>query len=182
MFSATKTSFSLNMAPSNPPLKWKSSRLCWNRSCCADSKKMWKRRSPSRKKPSWRWNSPILKRNGTVLSWRRTLVSYAKGLKVSSKEGEGAIVALTFFILPLLLANKEMPHLRNIMMQLRKCCIHPYLLEGAEEVIVSECNAQSPQDQFNCLVQSSGKLVKIYRHLKVNRSLTVCVCFLGAYW
>jgi SNF2 family DNA or RNA helicase len=57
------------------------------------------------------------------------------------------------------LANKEMPHLRNIMMQLRKCCIHPYLLEGAEEVIVSDSHATSYQDQFNCLVQSSGKLV-----------------------
>lgn len=52
-----------------------------------------------------------------------------------------------------------MPHLRNIMMQLRKCCIHPYLLEGAEEVIVSDSHATSYQDQFNCLVQSSGKLV-----------------------
>ncbi|KAI8331840.1 SNF2 family N-terminal domain-containing protein [Chlamydoabsidia padenii] len=62
--------------------------------------------------------------------------------------------------------NKEMPHLRNIMMQLRKCCIHPYLLEGAEEVIVSECNALSAQDQFNCLVQSSGKLVLIDKLLK----------------
>ncbi|ORZ14695.1 SNF2 family N-terminal domain-domain-containing protein [Absidia repens] len=62
--------------------------------------------------------------------------------------------------------NKEMPHLRNIMMQLRKCCIHPYLLEGAEEVIVSECNAQTPQDQFSCLVNSSGKLVLIDKLLK----------------
>ncbi|KAI8079886.1 SNF2 family N-terminal domain-containing protein [Halteromyces radiatus] len=62
--------------------------------------------------------------------------------------------------------NKEMPHLRNIMMQLRKCCIHPYLLDGAEEVIVSECNAKTPQDQFTCLVQSSGKLVLIDKLLK----------------
>lgn len=52
-----------------------------------------------------------------------------------------------------------MPQLRNIMMQLRKCCIHPYLLEGAEEVILSECHADGPREQFNCLVQSSGKLV-----------------------
>lgn len=59
----------------------------------------------------------------------------------------------------MILANKEMPQLRNIMMQLRKCCIHPYLLEGAEEVILSECHADGPREQFNCLVQSSGKLV-----------------------
>ncbi|KAI8883742.1 hypothetical protein K501DRAFT_86912 [Backusella circina FSU 941] len=63
-------------------------------------------------------------------------------------------------------SNKEMPHLRNIMMQLRKCCIHPYLLEGAEEVIVSECNARNFQEQFNCLVQSSGKLVLIDKLLR----------------
>ncbi|KAI9318061.1 P-loop containing nucleoside triphosphate hydrolase protein [Dichotomocladium elegans] len=62
--------------------------------------------------------------------------------------------------------NKEMPHLRNIMMQLRKCCIHPYLLEGAEEVILSECHANGPREQFNCLVQSSGKLVLIDKLLK----------------
>ncbi|KAI9278311.1 SNF2 family N-terminal domain-containing protein [Phascolomyces articulosus] len=62
--------------------------------------------------------------------------------------------------------NKEMPHLRNIMMQLRKCCIHPYLLEGAEEVILSECHATGPREQFNCLVQSSGKLVLIDKLLK----------------
>ncbi|KAI9015336.1 SNF2 family N-terminal domain-containing protein [Phycomyces nitens] len=62
--------------------------------------------------------------------------------------------------------NREMPHLRNIMMQLRKCCIHPYLLEGAEEVIVSESNAKGPIEQFNCLVQSSGKLVLIDKLLR----------------
>ncbi|ORZ15904.1 P-loop containing nucleoside triphosphate hydrolase protein [Absidia repens] len=62
--------------------------------------------------------------------------------------------------------NKEMPHLRNIMMQLRKCCIHPYLLEGAEEVIVSDSHATTYQEQFNCLVQSSGKLVLIDKLLK----------------
>lgn len=59
-----------------------------------------------------------------------------------------------------------MPHLRNIMMQLRKCCIHPYLLEGAEEVILNECHANGPREQFNCLVQSSGKLVLIDKLLK----------------
>ncbi|KAI8974348.1 P-loop containing nucleoside triphosphate hydrolase protein [Pilobolus umbonatus] len=63
-------------------------------------------------------------------------------------------------------SNKEMPHLRNIMMQLRKCCIHPYLLEGAEDVIVSECNARTAHEQFSCLVQSSGKLVLIDKLLK----------------
>lgn len=62
--------------------------------------------------------------------------------------------------------NKELPHLRNIMMQLRKCCIHPYLLEGAEEVITSESNAKSQEAQFKCLIESSGKLVLIDKLLK----------------
>ncbi|KAI8384576.1 SNF2 family N-terminal domain-containing protein, partial [Radiomyces spectabilis] len=77
-----------------------------------------------------------------------------------------AILEKNFSFLKKAKTNKEMPHLRNIMMQLRKCCIHPYLLEGAEEVIVSECHARSPQEQFNCLVQSSGKLVLIDKLLK----------------
>ncbi|KAI8991556.1 hypothetical protein BDF20DRAFT_845263 [Mycotypha africana] len=63
-------------------------------------------------------------------------------------------------------SNKDMPHLRNIMMQLRKCCIHPYLLEGAEDVIAGESNAHTPAEQFNCLVQSSGKLVLIDKLLR----------------
>lgn len=62
--------------------------------------------------------------------------------------------------------NKELPHLRNIMMQLRKCCIHPYLLEGAEEVITSESHAKTHESQFKCLIESSGKLVLIDKLLK----------------
>ncbi|KAI7898024.1 SNF2 family N-terminal domain-containing protein [Cokeromyces recurvatus] len=62
--------------------------------------------------------------------------------------------------------NREMPHLRNIMIQLRKCCIHPYLLEGAEEMIVSENRAKTIQDQFKCLIESSGKLVLIDKLLR----------------
>ncbi|CAO3677494.1 unnamed protein product [Rhizopus stolonifer] len=63
-------------------------------------------------------------------------------------------------------SNKEMPQLRNIMMQLRKCCIHPYLLEGAEEVITRDSRAVNIIEQFNCLIQSSGKLVLIDKLLR----------------
>ncbi|KAI9244805.1 SNF2 family N-terminal domain-containing protein [Sporodiniella umbellata] len=63
-------------------------------------------------------------------------------------------------------SNKEMPQLRNIVMQLRKCCIHPYLLEGAEEVITRDSRAVTIVEQFNCLVQSSGKLVLIDKLLR----------------
>ena len=59
-----------------------------------------------------------------------------------------------------------MPQLRNVMMQLRKCCIHPYLLEGAEEVIVNENHARTIHDQFKCLIDASGKLVLIDKLLR----------------
>ncbi|OAD00786.1 hypothetical protein MUCCIDRAFT_10946, partial [Mucor lusitanicus CBS 277.49] len=59
-----------------------------------------------------------------------------------------------------------MPQLRNIMMQLRKCCIHPYLLDGAEEVIVNDSGARNIQEQFKCLIDSSGKLVLIDKLLR----------------
>ncbi|ELQ75812.1 Chromodomain-helicase DNA-binding protein [Trachipleistophora hominis] len=34
--------------------------------------------------------------------------------------------------------EKESPNLLNVMMELRKCCIHPYLVRGAEEKIISD--------------------------------------------
>ncbi|KAG0243186.1 hypothetical protein BGX31_011141, partial [Mortierella sp. GBA43] len=61
------------------------------------------------------------------------------------------------------------PSLINIMMELRKCCIHPYLISGAEERIVQEKNAISPEAQYQCLIEASGKLVlidKLLRKLK----------------
>ncbi|KAI9316672.1 P-loop containing nucleoside triphosphate hydrolase protein [Dichotomocladium elegans] len=88
-------------------------------------------------------------------------------LTTPQKKWYRAILEKNFsFLKKSMKTNKEMPHLRNIMMQLRKCCIHPYLLEGAEEVILSECHATGPREQFNCLVQSSGKLVLIDKLLK----------------
>jgi hypothetical protein len=51
-----------------------------------------------------------------------------------------------------------MPNLMNVMMELRKCCIHPFLLKGAEEQIVSEYNADTPEKQFLALIQASGKM------------------------
>lgn len=52
-----------------------------------------------------------------------------------------------------------MPNLINTMMELRKCCVHPYLISGAEEKVLAEANAMTDEDHFNCLVQASGKLV-----------------------
>ncbi|OAQ34532.1 hypothetical protein K457DRAFT_773262 [Linnemannia elongata AG-77] len=58
------------------------------------------------------------------------------------------------------------PSLINVMMELRKCCIHPYLIQGAEDRIVAERNAISPEAQYQCLIEASGKLVLIDKLLK----------------
>uniref|UniRef100_A0A3P8XUJ7 DNA helicase n=1 Tax=Esox lucius TaxID=8010 RepID=A0A3P8XUJ7_ESOLU len=57
----------------------------------------------------------------------------------------------------------QLPNLINILMELRKCCNHPFLVQGAEEVIVSQLRTTldplSPDFSLQCLVQSAGKLV-----------------------
>ncbi|KAL1917321.1 uncharacterized protein VTP21DRAFT_4977 [Calcarisporiella thermophila] len=58
------------------------------------------------------------------------------------------------------------PTLTNIMMELRKVCIHPYLIQGAEERINEENNANTPEEQFKCLINASGKLVLLDKLLK----------------
>lgn len=59
------------------------------------------------------------------------------------------------------------PCLMNVMMELRKCCNHPYLLNGVEERVLQEVNAAisdpTPESRVatmnKALVESSGKLV-----------------------
>jgi superfamily II DNA or RNA helicase len=59
-------------------------------------------------------------------------------------------------------SRSALPSLLNIMMQLRKCCNHPYLLKGVEEAElgIQEQNVEgaTPGDT---LIESSGKLVLI---------------------
>uniref|UniRef100_A0A336LW14 CSON006412 protein n=1 Tax=Culicoides sonorensis TaxID=179676 RepID=A0A336LW14_CULSO len=58
----------------------------------------------------------------------------------------------------------NIPNLMNTMMELRKCCIHPYLLNGAEEQIQFDYRAQNGEDQeayYKNLIVSSGKMVLI---------------------
>lgn len=83
--------------------------------------------------------------------------------------------------------NSNAPSLMNIMMELRKCCNHPFLIKGAEERIWKEkkpkpsskdddnndSSSSSPSDKLkvleNCLIESSGKMVllsKLLPHLK----------------
>lgn len=53
------------------------------------------------------------------------------------------------------------PSLMNIMMELRKCCNHPYLIKGVEERIVSEIPVtERTDDRLHAkMIESAGKLV-----------------------
>ena len=59
----------------------------------------------------------------------------------------------------------NVPNLMNTMMELRKCCIHPYLLNGAEEQIQDDYKSRKNdfEDEeglyFQALINSSGKMV-----------------------
>ncbi|EGF78368.1 hypothetical protein BATDEDRAFT_35805 [Batrachochytrium dendrobatidis JAM81] len=64
------------------------------------------------------------------------------------------------------LKKTNVPNLINTMIELRKCCIHPWLLKGAEDQILDELNARTNEQQFNALIQSSGKMVLIDKLLK----------------
>ncbi|VDN01887.1 unnamed protein product [Thelazia callipaeda] len=64
----------------------------------------------------------------------------------------------------------SVPSLMNAMMELRKCCNHPFLINGAEEQILTEIKSGHPEwnedDVYqHALVQSSGKLVLIAKLL-----------------
>ncbi|XP_038153467.1 chromodomain-helicase-DNA-binding protein 6 isoform X3 [Cyprinodon tularosa] len=63
-------------------------------------------------------------------------------------------------------ANQHnMPNLINTMMELRKCCNHPYLITGAEEKILESFkkshSPDSPAFQLQAMIQAAGKLVLI---------------------
>ncbi|XP_053402464.1 chromodomain-helicase-DNA-binding protein 8-like isoform X5 [Mercenaria mercenaria] len=57
--------------------------------------------------------------------------------------------------------STNVPSLLNTMMELRKCCNHPYLLNGAEENILSELRAKEGREpeHIQALVHASGKFV-----------------------
>jgi len=66
--------------------------------------------------------------------------------------------------------SNNMPNLINTMMELRKCCIHPYLIKGAEDRILKESDASEHEAQMACMVQASGKLVLVDKLLARLRS------------
>ncbi len=69
------------------------------------------------------------------------------------------------------------PSLMNIMMELRKCCNHPFLIKGAEDRIMQDAASKSDLKEFtdplikyrailaDQLVQSSGKMVILMKLL-----------------
>ncbi|XP_050361497.1 chromodomain-helicase-DNA-binding protein 7 isoform X2 [Nymphalis io] len=61
-------------------------------------------------------------------------------------------------------AAANIPNLMNTMMELRKCCIHPYLLNGAEDQIqfdYKQANGEDKEAYYKALIQSSGKMVLV---------------------
>ncbi|KAG8570771.1 hypothetical protein GDO81_011410 [Engystomops pustulosus] len=61
--------------------------------------------------------------------------------------------------------HANVPNLLNTMMELRKCCNHPYLINGAEEKILEEFkeahNGDLPDFPLQAMIQAAGKLVLI---------------------
>lgn len=69
---------------------------------------------------------------------------YERNFSILGKKGRGA---------------GNVPSLLNVVMELRKCCNHPYLIKGVEDDLTS--NLSTSEEIFQIMVQSSGKLVLI---------------------
>lgn len=68
---------------------------------------------------------------------------------------------------------QNIPNLMNTMMELRKCCIHPYLLNGAEDQIQYDSrhtHGEDPDSYYKNLILSAGKMVLIDKLLPKLRS------------
>ena len=63
-------------------------------------------------------------------------------------------------------SGTNVSNLMNTMMELRKCCIHPYLIKGSEEAILADYQPTSVDDQYNCMISACGKLVLLDKLLK----------------
>lgn len=77
-----------------------------------------------------------------------------------------AILEKNFSFLSKGASHNNMPNLMNTMMELRKCCIHPYLINGAEEQILYEAKQMKlaggeAMSSHQAMVNASGKLVLI---------------------
>ncbi|XP_053555481.1 chromodomain-helicase-DNA-binding protein 9 isoform X3 [Bombina bombina] len=76
-----------------------------------------------------------------------------------------AILEKNFAFLSKGAGHANVPNLVNTMMELRKCCNHPYLIKGAEEKILGEFrethNPMALDFYLQAMIQSAGKLVLI---------------------
>ncbi|MBZ3875144.1 Chromodomain-helicase-DNA-binding protein 9 [Sciurus carolinensis] len=76
-----------------------------------------------------------------------------------------AILEKNFSFLSKGAGQTNVPNLVNTMMELRKCCNHPYLIKGAEEKILGEFrdtyNPTATDFHLQAMIQSAGKLVLI---------------------
>uniref|UniRef100_A0A8C9TMH5 Chromodomain helicase DNA binding protein 9 n=1 Tax=Scleropages formosus TaxID=113540 RepID=A0A8C9TMH5_SCLFO len=76
-----------------------------------------------------------------------------------------AILEKNFSFLAKGAGQANVPNLVNTMMELRKCCNHPYLITGAEEKILEDFrevySPNAPDFHLQAMVQSAGKLVLI---------------------
>lgn len=62
--------------------------------------------------------------------------------------------------------SKNMPNLRNLAMELRKVCCHPWLCNGLEDDMMMKRQASgTPADTLDALVHSSGKMLLLHKLL-----------------
>jgi superfamily II DNA or RNA helicase len=83
------------------------------------------------------------------------------------KEYYRAILERNFSFLKKGAKASNAPSLLNIVMELRKCCNHPFLIKGAEDSITN--GSQDATEIFEAMVSSSGKMVlldKLLPHLR----------------
>eukprot|EP01135_Chromosphaera_perkinsii_P005464 Nk52_evm13s352 gene=Nk52_evmTU13s352 len=90
-------------------------------------------------------------------------------LTPTQKQYYKAILEKNFKFLAQGTTSKNLPNLMNAMMDLRKCCNHPFLFEGAEETIKRQLPSSTTESER--LVASCGKVVlldKLLPKLKEN--------------
>ena len=57
--------------------------------------------------------------------------------------------------------SNNVANLRNIVMELRKCCNHPYLVKGVEQIEMADVDSHDEGAMMKHLVEASGKMVLV---------------------
>ena len=77
-----------------------------------------------------------------------------------------AIIERNFDFLSKGASSGNVPSLMNTMMELRKCCNHPFLIKGAEDKIMNDYKVKGEDvTSLHAMVQASGKMVLIHKLL-----------------